>query len=205
MTLFHPRPCHGGRLGLVLLAALCVVLVAPATFAETPAGVPYGPFDITVRAPPDSATVRRHLTDGPFCEYFDNGLWAVLGIDIPVEDDSYTVQYPGVEFRGTLFGLDLKQGLAQIRVYFGPYRYPFAIGGDFEPEYYQWLLRKAKGHYRVDGDPDGGRLLVLVDGLKSFEGPGGPGQGCHSHLAKLPAHPHPQHAHQYLARGVTRG
>ena len=91
---------------VILLLALCGVLAAGAGTATAqtpkgvpPKGVPMGAFDVTVRVPAGGTRVRRHVEDGPFCEFFDNGLWAVLGIDIPAEEDAYTRRRRGGDRR----------------------------------------------------------------------------------------------------------
>jgi len=52
-------------------------------------------------------------------------------IDVPPGDDYYTRQYPGHLYRGTQFGLNLRNRRALLRVYFGPHAYSLRRLGCF--------------------------------------------------------------------------
>ena len=154
------------------MAALALMLAAGSAYAGEHSGPPLAVFDVTIERTTanggiESKPYRRELRD---CRFLENDAREVVYIDVPPGDDYYTRQYPGYLFRGTQFGLNLRNRRAWLRVYFGPRAYLYAASGPYEPVYYQRLFDGRGGRYTLEGGLRSGRFTVTADGVKIAEG-----------------------------------
>lgn len=159
------------RCAAMVFSVMSLVIVGAGSLHGAGEGKPLSSFDVTIERGTDEKPSSRHFRkQWNGCEYFEQGGSRIVYIDMPAGDDYYTRQFPGHRFAGTQFGLNLRTGLAWIRVYFGPRAYVYAHGGAYEPVYYQRWFYRAKGHIDVTGGLRTGSVTVRAEGLRIWEG-----------------------------------
>ncbi len=160
---------------LLSIGGIAVMLAAAWPHGSHAAGheaaTPMAVFDVTIkRGTAGEPGLRRYRKRWAGCEYFDRGPSRLVYIDMPPGDDYYTSQQPDYGFPGSQFGLNLRTGLAWLRVYLGPRAYVYAVDGAYEPVYFQLWMYRTKGHFTVTGGLEEGRLTVGDGDIRIGEG-----------------------------------
>lgn len=155
-----------------LIGALALMAAAGSADAGEHSGPPHAVFDVTIERTTENGGIeskpyRREWRD---CRFLENDERAVVYIDVPAGDDYYTRQYPGHLYRGTQFGVNLRNKRALLRIYFGPRAYLYAASGAYEPVYYQRRFDGLGGRYTLEGGLRSGSFTVTAENVKIEEG-----------------------------------